>query len=1702
MAGTSSARPEALDAYSRVADALDATLAERERAVEAAVASFTARNRWGRFDAEGLLASARRFVELNREDSRWVRTVAAAFRSADATGVASAPDAVIESALRASGFTGAGRADLEVIPAVATGEVPTSGYANDPVNAASGNFIEAEVDLAFGATLRWLQVRRTYNSLDTRVGPFGPGWSSWASTRVRPVEGGSAVTWEGPDGQVAVVPVAAGPSEAAAGVAGFDGVVRAAEPGDGWVVEWPGDGAVWRFDGGGRLVGVGDGPGSRVELSWDGDRLVRLVHERGRSVAFEWRGERIVAAVADDGRRVAYGYDDLGRLVSVEGAAGGRRRYEVDAVGRVVAVVDADGVVAARNRYDAAGRVAAQETPFGRTVRFTYLPGLVTVVDDDCGGPVNTFVHDRAGRLLGVSDGHGRTVTRVYDERGRLAAAADRRGATTTFAYDDLGRLVREVRPGGVVVDTAWDRLHRPVSVAVREPGGEEAVTRVAYAGASRVPARVVDPEGGVTSVESVDGLVGRVVDADGVELRFGHDAEGRVVALRDGTGGVRRFEWDERGLLAAVVSPGGARCEWQRDAAGLVVAEVDATGGVWRVERSAAGRVVAMVDPLGARRELRRGRHGEVDKEIDPAGAVSTSTYDQHGNVVARVSADGAKWAFSFDALMRVVGVSDPAGGAWCYEHDAEGALVATITPDGTRRSADVDETGRIVSVDDGGTSVTFEHDGFGRAVAQVRPDGTRAVVTRDRCGRIVGVREAGGGVTRFGWSPGGRLVRVEGPEGGVTTIRYDGAGRPVEVLDAEGGRRRMRHDADGRVVRVVGPMGEEERFTYDPAGRLVARRDPAGGLTRFAYDPAGRLVERVDPTGGVVRWRHDRAGRVVAVTDPTGGEVRFEHDAVGRVVATADPTGRRHVYDHDEMGRVVRRVDPGGFETRFVYDRSGRLVRRLDPDGARWWWRYDGADRVAAWGVEGGPTIEVQRDLLGRVVRAVEGDRAVALRWDADGALIGRHGVCGTVQAWHRDRAGRVVGARIGDVDTERRLDRLGRWVELRDPAVGIVRCQRDGAGRPVRIHGAGFDDHRHWARNRLVERTVTIEANHSASRRNAGAAGHAAGGDPMSVRSASRRKRDAAGRLVGDEWVSVGSASRRKLDAAGRLVEDDRGPAGVARYAYDPAGQLVAAETGGHEWRFAYDRGGRLRAESGPAGDRSFAYDPSGRLVAVEGPDGRTSIRWDPCGRRVAEHGPAGERRFEWDALGRLTGVASEGRHRSLTVDPLGELAAVDGQPIAWDPTGAVPELRLIGDTRLVGPGAALAYADPSGVSWLDPLASSPGAPGHDPWGAPASTAEHSPRPGLGSGAGVGLGFLGELDVDGLTWLRARPYDSATRSFLAPDPLPGVAGVASAANPWGYAGNDPIGAVDPSGLRPLSDAELTRARDEWQKGAWDRYGGYVVGGLLIVGGVALMATGVGGIAGAALIGAAFGGGLSAITQQATTGTVNWTSVMRDAAIGAVAGGTGAAIGGATTSVLPETLGPIARGVIAGTAEATTGGMAGRALNGEEPFNPAGIATDVLTGSVAGGVGGRIGTGTTTLDEITAARPASGPPSISTAAESKTTLYRAVSSAERADIESFGGFRQAVSGRGYEGKLFATTGEDATGYGRINYGIDNEPFHIVEATVPTSLTQSLYCDIADSMRYFAVDREQITLFNRSARIDFWDYVPWVTKT
>jgi hypothetical protein len=108
----------------------------------------------------------------------------------------------------------------------------------------------------------------------------------------------------------------------------------------------------------------------------------------------------------------------------------------------------------------------------------------------------------------------------------------------------------------------------------------------------------------------------------------------------------------------------------------------------------------------------------------------------------------------------------------------------------------------------------------------------------------------------------------------------------------------------------------------------------------------------------------------------------------------------------------------------------------------------------------------------------------------------------------------------------------------------------------------------------------------------------------------------------------------------------------------------------------------------------------------------------------------------------------------------------------------------------------------------------------------------------------------------------------------------------------------------------------------------------------------------------------------------------------------------------------------------------------------------------------------------------------------------QATTDLFRAVSDAELRDLHRSGAFRPV---RGYyEGKLFATSAQDAAYYGRvILYPIDKQPITLVKATVPQSFRDQLIEFESDGRMTVAVDRDQLAEFNQQAEIMVLPDVP-----
>jgi RHS repeat-associated protein len=197
-----------------------------------------------------------------------------------------------------------------------------------------------------------------------------------------------------------------------------------------------------KHDAVGRPVGVGDERGYRSELTRDaeGRVLVAGLHRPGVDeplrAAYYGRGEdgRLQSLLLADGRRYRFHYDTLGQAVGFTDAGGllrlmmppgeapaagsavvddfgqvlrqalpdhGVRTMRYDEAGRVVEMNDAAGAQT-RYRFDAAGRLLARATtPGSEDVTYTFEGLLLTGVDD----PAQVIRHrrDARGRVIETS---------------------------------------------------------------------------------------------------------------------------------------------------------------------------------------------------------------------------------------------------------------------------------------------------------------------------------------------------------------------------------------------------------------------------------------------------------------------------------------------------------------------------------------------------------------------------------------------------------------------------------------------------------------------------------------------------------------------------------------------------------------------------------------------------------------------------------------------------------------------------------------------------------------------------------------------------------------------------------------------------------------------------------------------------------------------------------------------------------------------------------------------------------------------------------------------------------------------------------------------------------------------------------------------------------------------------------------------------
>jgi RHS repeat-associated protein len=894
----------------------------------------------------------------------------------------------------------------------------------------------------------------------------------------------------------------------------------------------------------------------------------------------------------------------------------------------------------------------------------------------------------------------------------------------------------------------------------------------------------------------------------DGSKVAFA--ASGRMsvsVEGRDST----RFAYDAQGRLSTVTDP-----------AGLVT----------QLGYDAAGRLAWVRDPSG-RTVTTRVTSGLLDRICDPVSCAFAGGYDTSRRLTWRTDRAGARWDFQYDAFGRLKQVVAPAvaadGGGTVRPTSSFHTLHAAVLPaPGTGSAASpaarvLPTQVRLTATDALGNAASFAVDRFGNPTSITEPLGRTTYITRDQHGRTTRFQAFQGDVTEYTYQ-GALLATVRDVASNVTTTYtwtpYIGfpselhpigtyLGYPLEIRAPgeptvryvqpswtprleQAGSARYWHEEDwyGRPAEVYGPGGHT-RYFYAVAGArnvdsvwVVSGTDTV--TTRFSRDAVGRVVG-TSSAGRSSSAVYDALNRVQSTTT-AGATTTYGYAPAGWLQTVTDPKGQQYSYQRNALGWLEAETDPRGAVMRLTYDRVGRPVSGTNRRGQTVRYRYDALGRMLDQTSHEGGVTTYAYDPNGRwmaVTNAESSDTVRTVRGSAPSVdqVTVRGGVRYSLNT-RRDTTGHFarVSTSWGYGATHFHLaDHSGRLQELRDDRIGLsTRVVRDDSANTT---------------------SFVLPMGDSIVR------------GPKEVRYSD---------------PTAGAALRRT-------------------YLYDALRRVAHRGTSMSDWEvFTYDAHDRLAENTVVEGffetsSTSFTFDAAGNPThggsvvttgnRLEAFAGLGPLTYDADGNLTRRMGPGHDWSFSWNSLGQLTGASGTsdggatwrtlsfgydgmGRRVRKTVDGVVTRYLYDGHHVVAETDGAGVVKREytyypgVDQPHSMRTGGQTFYYVSDAQGNVTGLVNAAGALVnryvYTPFGAPALVSEQVFNP---------LRFAGrELDVEtGLYFNRLRYYDPRLQRFISEDP----SGLLGGANPYVYAGNDPVNSADPTGLFPCASWEI------WQNG-----------------------------------------------------------------------------------------------------------------------------------------------------------------------------------------------------------------------------------------------------------------------------------------
>jgi RHS repeat-associated protein len=634
--------------------------------------------------------------------------------------------------------------------------------------------------------------------------------------------------------------------------------------------------------------------------------------------------------------------------------------------------------------------------------------------------------------------------------------------------------------------------------------------------------------------------------------------------------------------------------------------------------------------------------------------------------------------------------------------------------------------------------------------------PNNAHVYFQYDAEGRLVGQSLDGNAeAVTYTYGAGAEVTSTDALDIATTTL-FNEYGQPGLTIDARGLSTEYEYNSNQNLVKIIGPGGTTYTYAYDGIGNLLSETDPLGNTTNYTYtSQLDQLASSTDPNGNTTRYSYSSTGSLLNIAYPNGTQEEFGYDPLGNLTDSIDGNDNPIYYQYNSNGQLVREDFSDGTSVEYSYDSHGNIISATNSTGT-YTLAYNAADQLIQITDPDHDYLKFTYNSGGERTQSVDQTGfTINYQYNAIGQLDGlTDGNGNMIVTYIYDADGRLLSKKLGNGTST---------VYTYDPDNNVLSITNYAAAQSIinsydiytyNDTGSVLSDisqDGEWAYTYDLDGELTQAVFTPNST------------DPDGITSQNLQySYDAAGNRISE--IVNGTLTSYVVNNMNEYTSSTTTGVGTTTYQYDNDGNLISQINPTSTISYTFNLANQLTAVNGPGVSDSYAYDPFNNLISQSVNGIETGFQVDPIG--------LGNVVATYNSDGVLTS------HYTYGLELVGQ--NYSNNMIYYD-------FDLSGNTTGIT-GSSGVYLD--SYSYL-------------PFGQAITSS------GTVSNLFTFSGSSGVIaNNNGLDYMRARYYCSATGQFVSPDPLGAASG---ATNLRQYALNNPVSGVDPTGKNPLFGAVI---------------------------------------------------------------------------------------------------------------------------------------------------------------------------------------------------------------------------------------------------------------------------------------------------